>query len=40
MLASSVGRDGDDDVLAVWLTVDGVVRVSATVTVAGPDRGC
>lgn len=38
MLASSVDRDGVDDVLAVWLVVDDVVRVSATVTVAGPDR--
>jgi acyl-ACP thioesterase len=39
MLGSSVGRDGDDDVLAVWLVVDGEVRVSATVTVGGPGRG-
>ena len=38
VLASSVRRDGDDDVLAVWLAVDGDVRVSATVTVAGPDH--
>jgi acyl-ACP thioesterase len=33
-LTSSLARDGEDDVLAVWLTVDGDVRVSATVTVA------
>lgn len=37
-LGSSVTREGDDDVLAVWLVVDGDVRVSATVTVAGPGR--
>lgn len=36
-LASAIGPDGDDaDVLSVWLSVDGEVRVSATVTVAGP----
>jgi len=29
---------GRTDTLAVWLAVDGAVRVSATVTVAGPDR--
>ncbi len=42
-LGSSVRSVGDDDVLAVWLAVDGDVRVSATVTVEGhgrgPDRG-
>jgi acyl-ACP thioesterase len=37
-LASSVRHDGVDVVLAVWLAVDGDVRVSATVTVAGPDH--
>jgi acyl-ACP thioesterase len=37
-LVSKVEPDGDDDVLAVWLVVDGDVRVSATVTVAGPGR--
>jgi acyl-ACP thioesterase len=36
--ASQVQADGDDDELAVWLAVDGDVRVSATVTVAGPGR--
>jgi acyl-ACP thioesterase len=30
--------DRDDAVLAAWLVVDGEVRVSATVTVAGPGR--
>ena len=39
MLGSAVGQDGDEDVLAIWLVVDGDVRVSATVTVAGPGRG-
>jgi acyl-ACP thioesterase len=34
VLTSSLARDGEDDVLAVWLTVEGDVRVSATVTVA------
>jgi len=38
MLASSIQADGDDDALAVWLAVGGEVRVSATVTVAGPGR--
>ena len=42
-LGSSVGSVGTGadhgDVLAVWLAVDGDVRVSATVTVAGPGRG-
>jgi acyl-ACP thioesterase len=37
-LAGVVARDGDDDALAVWLAVGGEVRVSATVTVAGPDH--
>lgn len=36
-LAGAVEADGDGDTLAVWLAVDGDVRVSATVTVAGPD---
>ncbi|HLM18922.1 MAG TPA: acyl-ACP thioesterase domain-containing protein [Acidimicrobiia bacterium] len=35
-LGSSVISEGDDDVLAVWLAVDGEVRVSATVTVERP----
>jgi acyl-ACP thioesterase len=39
MLASAVERDGDDDVLAIWLAVGGDVRVSATVTVEGSGRG-
>jgi acyl-ACP thioesterase len=34
-LGSSVSSEGDGDVLAVWLAVDGEVRVSATVTVEG-----
>ena len=39
-LVSTVEPDDDDeDVLAVWLVVDGEVRVSATVTVGGPGRG-
>jgi acyl-ACP thioesterase len=37
-LASTVHTEGDDDVLAAWLAVGGAVRVSATVTVAGPGR--
>ena len=39
VLAGVATTDGDDDGLAVWLTVDGEVRVSATVTVAGPGHG-
>jgi len=37
-LGSSVieAGDGDEDVLSVWLAVEGDVRVSATVTVRGP----
>jgi len=38
LLGSAVTAEGDDAVLAVWLVVEGDVRVSATVTVAGPDR--
>ncbi len=38
-LVSTVSPDDEGDVLAVWLIVDGDVRVSATVTVVGPDRG-
>jgi acyl-ACP thioesterase len=38
MLAGSVQPGEDGDVLGVWLAVDGEVRVSATVTVAGPGR--
>jgi len=34
-LASATAARGDDEILAVWLAVDGTVRVSATVTVAG-----
>jgi acyl-ACP thioesterase len=37
-LGSAVTVDGADEELAVWLSVDGEVRVSATVTVAGPGR--
>ena len=37
-LVSTVSPDDDGDVLAVWLVVDDDVRVSATVTVAGPGR--
>jgi acyl-ACP thioesterase len=36
VVTSAVAQVGDDDVLAVWLVVDDDVRVSATVTVAGP----
>lgn len=36
LVASAPTGDGELDALAVWLTVDGDVRVSATVTVAGP----
>jgi hypothetical protein len=35
-LASVIGVDGEHEELAVWLSVDGDVRVSATVTLAGP----
>jgi hypothetical protein len=38
VLTSSLARDGEDDVLAVWLAVEGDVRVSATVTVARSDH--
>jgi acyl-ACP thioesterase len=38
-VTSAVTSDGTGDVLAVWLAVDGDVRVSATVTVRGPGRG-
>jgi acyl-ACP thioesterase len=34
-LASSSTREGEDDVLTVWLVVEGEVRVSASVTVGG-----
>lgn len=36
-LTGAVKPDGDGAELAVWLAVDGHLRVSATVTVAGPD---
>jgi acyl-ACP thioesterase len=37
-LASAVTPRGDDRELAVWLAVEGAVRVSATVTVSDPDH--
>ena len=38
-LVSTVAPESDGDVLAVWLSVEDDVRVSATVTVAGPGHG-
>jgi acyl-ACP thioesterase len=37
VMASAVSSSSDEADLAIWLAVDGVVRVSASVTVPGPD---